>query len=246
MRYRRFAGVTLPELMVVLGVVALVGMATIKLFIRATGVYTNTSAHYGPQSNEMLALKRMQFDLREAMFVSVVTPTPTTWVEVCLPKEDSSGVSYMIKGTKDMLGLVRDPARDTSYFLGKLEYPNSSDKTHWNAVPDATGHTIFKALSSTKNSDGKFPNASIIIDGVLSTPMVPDPLHPGQEIAGRLFEYWPSDPTDPTRPSVDSQLVRVTITIPVTTKTARGSITTNHTVRTQFCLRNWNSSQSTQ
>ena len=244
MSIRRSFGVTLPELLVVIGIIAIVAIATTTIFLRVTGVYARTSAHTNPQSAEMLALKRIENDLREAMFVSIVTPTPATWVEISLPQVDSNGVPLIVKGTDGSIGLTRNPALDTSYFLGDLVYPTFGDKSHWNAIPDPNGHTIFRALSSTKTSAGIFPNAMVIIDGVLSTPMVPDPQHPGREIPGRLFEYWPSDPNDPTRPSVDSQLVRVTLTIPVQSNTGSSVLIENHTVQTQFCLRNWNSSQA--
>ena len=244
MSLRKIAGVTLAELLVVIGIIAIVAIATTTIFLRVTGIYTRTSAHTGPQSAEILALKRMENDLRDAMFVSVVTPTPATWVEISLPQVDSYGVPLMVKGKDGTIGLTRNPALDTSYFLGDLVYPTYGDKSHWNAIPDPNGHTIFRALSSTKTSAGIFPNGQVIIDGVLSTPMIPDSKHAGQEIPGRLFEYWPSDPNDPTRPSVDSQLVRVTISIPVQSNTGSGIRVENHTVQTQFCLRNWNSSQA--
>jgi hypothetical protein len=219
----------------------MVSIAVTTVFVQATRVYTSTSVHIDPQEQQMLAMKRIEVEMREAMFVNIVTASPSTWVELCLPRTDETGDNVVVMDANGELGLERDPAKDVAFFLGTKEYPNPADTDHWNAVPSATGHTIFRALSNTRTSSGVYPQATVIIDGVASTPMIPDPEHPGQEIAARLFEYWPSDPNDPTRPTRDTQLIVVTLTIPVQEKTGQF---VNHTLRTQYCLRNWNSAQA--
>lgn len=241
MRVRRHLGVTLPEILVSLTIISVVFVTISVIFMQSTKIYMRKSGHTIPQEAQMLALKRMQRFMRQAMFVNIVTPTPSTWVELCLPRLNSSGMNVLVRGENGQLGLQRDPNKDLCFFLGVREYPDPANTNVWNAIPNNTGHTIFRALSSTRTADGKYPNAEVMIDGVLSVPMVPDLSRPGQMKPGRIFEYWPTDPNDPTRPTRDTQLVVVSLTIPVT---VLGNRTEYHTLQTQFCLRNWNSSKT--
>ncbi|MHB9130066.1 MAG: PilW family protein [Armatimonadota bacterium] len=246
MRTRQSSGVTLIEMLIVVGVIAMVVTVVITLSLQASRVYARTSKHIEPQESQMLALQRIQRDIRESM--SVTTVSNATWMVIHKPVKGSDGKFVLVRNpTTGRLGLSLDP-NALVYFLGTRQYPDPVDHSHWNAVPDTSGDTLFKADITTQNSSGAFPDARVIIDGILPTPMIPDPKHPGKEIPTSLFVYWPipdnGTPNDPTDdPTVYNTMIKITLTKKLEISTPSGRRTENHTLTSQFALRNLQTSQ---
>jgi hypothetical protein len=208
-------------------IIALVTGVLLSLMIQTSRVYTRTSAHVEPQASLMLALKRMEREIRDGMFF-VLNSTDST-VEIVLPLRETNGMN-VITGTSLQEG------NHVCFFLGK----KVGGETAWSAVPDPLGDTIFRiegaGFLQPLSSSYTNTQAKIIIEGVASTPMVPDPTDPTREIATTVFTYAPLDEEgflmDETR------LIRITLTVPLKEHTPSGIRTVNHTMQTSFSLRN--------
>ncbi|HEY3416919.1 MAG TPA: hypothetical protein VGM23_08555 [Armatimonadota bacterium] len=238
MKNRTTYGFTLVEVLISVTFIAIMLAAIIGLSINANRLYLRTSGHIEPQSSQMLALKRMERDLREGMFL--LTTSSSTWVQVTLPALDNGGHYRIVQNaTTGRLGLT--PGITVRYFLGTIQYPNPNDKSHWIAVPNVTGNVLFRADVSTVNTAGNYPNARVIIDGILSVPIIPDLTNQTGGTATSIFAYWPAN-TDGS-PTVNTKLIKITLTKPANEYTNTGKQTVNHTLWTQFCLRNLQTSQ---
>ncbi|MHB9025137.1 MAG: PulJ/GspJ family protein [Armatimonadota bacterium] len=234
---RQAYGVTLIEVLISVSFIAIMLAAIISLSVNANRLYLRTSGHIEPQASQMIALKRIERDLREGMFL--LTTSSSTWVQVTLPALDDDGHHRIVQNSETgRLGLT--PGVTVRYFLGTVQYTDSS-KQHWLAIPSETGNILFRADASTVNGLGQYPDARVIIDSILSTPIIPNPVDPTQGTPTSIFTYWPAN-TDGS-PTINTKLIKITLTKTAVEYLNTGKRTVNHTLWTQFCLRNLQTSQ---
>lgn len=238
---RRVRGVTLTEVLVVVAVTAMVLTVVIAISLQGMRMYAATSTHIQPQEAQMIALQRLEREMREAMVIDLNSTANA--VEIIRPAKDANGLNLFTDGL-----LVS--GKRICFFLGNKVSQGGS----WLAVPSATGDTLFRIESTATN----FPlgaaysstQARVIIEGILSTPMIDDPDHEGQMIPTDLFTYAPIDDNDtPDNPDDDllltnTSLVRITLTVPVAHHGPAGIVTEHHTLSTQFCIRNLTAAQA--
>jgi Tfp pilus assembly protein PilE len=247
---RRYRGVTLPEMVVVIAFIAIVSITIVSLFMQSARVYARTSSRVEPQASLMLAMHRMEKQIREAMFIRV--GSSSTSVEIALPQKDTSGFirlkSIEIDTTLHKRALVRIEGKHLCFFLGRRDPTNPGG-----AIPDAVnGNTIFLVTTGSDTAAGtdiidslgalapSYSKAETIISGVLSIPTIVDPAYPGQQKPTTIFSYATNGMASSAfQDGLNAQIVRITLTVPIQQTGVIG--TQNHTLSTQFCLRNFES-----
>ncbi len=244
----RRLGLTLAELLVAISVTAVLLGSVLAISLQATHIFATTGSHISPQNAQMLAMRRVAKELRQAMLINTA-PSTGVLAEVVLPKKDPvTGFNQITENpVTHELGLTQgDTIR---YFLGVQKFPNAGNHTTWYANPDSNGNALFRADNTTPLTGSGYLNASVIIAGINSLPMVPDPTHPASLIPCPIFAFWPcndngtpNNPTDDT-PTVNTRLIRITTSINVTEKRVAGAFVVPHTLSTQFYLRNLQTSQ---
>lgn len=95
---RKQYGVSLVEMMVSVSLVAIVFTITVGLFMQAGKVFSRTSVRIEPQRSLTLAIKKMEGDMREAMFVRI--GSNSTMVELGMPLLDENGMIAMSNITR--------------------------------------------------------------------------------------------------------------------------------------------------
>lgn len=229
----RVRGATLVEMIIVCVVIAIVFISISTLSIQASKVYARTNIHIEPQASQMLAMTRMQQEIREA--IEVVNNDPLTnqlsnekQITIIIPQKDSYGLNI----TTNVNGALQIQEDTTCYIRFRQEvYPVGSN----------TAHILMEKIDRNSNT---VVGSTEIIHGLALTPMNPDPAHPGQNIAGKLFEYYPLNdngtPNDPTDDTIGpgTRLVKITLSIPLNQNTPTGGVTVYHTLHTEFALRN--------
>lgn len=248
---RKHLGVSLLEIMISISLIAIVFIITIGLYLQAGQIFSRTSVRIEPQRSLMLAMKKMESEIREAMFIRI--GSNSSMVELAMPLRDQNDMIAMSKiqldsnGTRSTIG--RSEGKHICYFLGR---PDIYDTTL--AVPDAIyGNTIYQIYTGNNtttgsdiiNSEGQlaysYRNASKIISGVRPHAIVTDP-GTGQEVIGPIFSYVGYNDTNwYTSKGLNSQLVRISLTVPVTVVAGKIKTVRNHTVASEFCLRNFES-----
>jgi len=218
---QRQTGVTLPELLMVMAVIIMITVAISSIILQAGKINAATSTRIGPQSALMLAMTRMEREVRVAMAVQSSSPRHVQFV---LPAKTEQGVNDLDEDEQLIPGLI------VRYFQGSKSFPNPNNPSQWNAVPGTAGNPgdiLFRAeVEDDTPLDATVPNAQVLLDGLTPTPMVSDPDHPNQEMAANLFEYSVSNP----------RLITVNLTMPVINP---ASAPNQHlSLSTQFYLRN--------
>jgi len=240
---RHSYGITLVELLVVLSIVVMVLVAVLTLSMQSMRLFAKyqplvmgqSPNNTAPQAAMMLGMKRMERGLREAMFIRV--GSSSTAVETALPKTDADGNILLrfavIDAQTQRQALICTEGRHVCYFLGRKD-PLQPGR----AIPDPiAGDTIFSVVSGAPtetgsdiiNSSGNlaayYDNAEIIIAGIT--------------MVSYLFSYLSSDAASSITDSMNTRVVRINLTYPITMKTRSGWETKNQVLKTQFYLRNF-------
>ena len=247
---KRHAGITLVEALVTVTLVAVVFAMTFGIYMQAARIYTRTSVRIEPQHSLMLAMKKMESDIREAMFIRI--GSNASMVEIALPRKDANGMILMttvVMNSQTGLSTIgRIEGKHVCYFLGRPDasYPNR-------AIPDALyGNTIYKITTGSNSTTGAdiiradgtlnayYTGAVKMVSGVLSRPMITNP-STGQEVAGTIFSYAGSSGTSTSPQGLSAQIVRISLSVPVQVSEGNTRVTRNHNLSTEFCLRNFES-----
>lgn len=248
LRYHR--GITLTEVLVVMAVIGLISAAVTTLSMQSMKIYARTSEHIEPEASLELAFKRMGSIVREAMFIRI--GSSATAMEVALPLKGNDGKiatnSVLIDTTRGMHALVRAEGMHICFFLGRRSATNPTI-----AVPDPiNGNILFMITTGSKTTTGtdiindsgslesSYSNAQAIITGISSSPSVPDPQNPGNALPTTIFAYTTvGSDTSAFHKGLNAQLLRITLTVPIPRGPSGGEAIRDHTLSTQFCLRNF-------
>ncbi|HEX2951905.1 MAG TPA: type II secretion system protein [Armatimonadota bacterium] len=241
MKTRIASGMTLVELIIVISTLSLVLVAIFSMTIQFSRMYNKSSNRIEPQASLMLALKQLERDLHAAMGVS--TLSNGTWLQLEMPKRDATTNLNVLTETTSPQGLLTlQSDHYVSYFLGRRLFASELNHDEWTAVPDPNGDTIFRIESpqpiSPQDSAAVtgFAKAPVIAEHVLAVPVEQDLTQPTVENATTIFRYGPDDTGAPIDPN--DRLVKVTFTVPIKVNDGHGWQTVNHTLQTQFNLRN--------
>lgn len=216
--HARHAGVTLVEMLVVISTVAVVLISIMTISLQFSRIYRHTNAMLVPQSDQLLALRKMERELREAY--SLEPTSNATSLEINPPKK-TTGTTRVIDAQQSTDGsLTPLPESYTiRYFLGTF--------VDGEARPNANGDTIFRVQSTdTQDAAGNYP-----LPGSADKYIIVRNLAPLD--GASLFSYEPGGaaPTNKTR------LVIVTLNTPVR-ESEGGNPFTYQRLTTQFALRN--------
>jgi hypothetical protein len=234
-------GMTAPELLIVVFIIALTFFVIVNISVKASKLYARTSVHIEPQASAMIAFKRMEREIRQAMVISTTTPSPSTWVEITLPKKDAQGLNELMVDANNRLLLI--PGKRVNYFLGKKIALQDSVRNIWNARPSNTGTTLFRTEGKRDITSNTFPGARVIIDNVINpsdTSLVDEQQLTRDALSNTLFVYSPYDdngtPDDYTddRPLTTTNLIGITLIV----KSMQNGRPIYHPLWTRFCLRN--------
>lgn len=229
------------ELLVSVFIIGLTFFVIVNISIKASKLHARTNVHIEPQASAMIAFKRMEREIRQAMVISTTTPSPSTWIEVILPEKDEQGLNKLGVDANNRLVLI--PGKTVSYFLGdKLELQDANRKL-WRARPSDSGTTLFRAETSYNKLTNSFDNCKSIIDNIVnpSDPSIAsEPQLTRDALANTLFVYTPYDdngtPDDYTddRPLTTTNLIAITLVV----KAMQNGRPVYHPLWTRFCLRN--------
>ena len=226
--YTRHSGTTLTELLISIGILPLIFIPIMLISVQGSMVYRRYTGGIGPDQSLELALHYMEGEVRRARTVTV--DGTNTLMQLTLPSTDTSGLNALTldSGTQ-LLGLSNDTQHQVRYFLGTKQ-PVSGQPTQWTAVPSSSGDTLFRAIVTDSTSMSQsFSNAPIIVSGIINPPKIPDPSNPGSEITTQLFSYVSAS---------SPPLMKITLTKPVSETTRAATVTVDHTLWTEFCVRN--------
>ncbi|MHB0939244.1 MAG: PulJ/GspJ family protein [Armatimonadota bacterium] len=237
----RIRGVTLLEMLISVFIIGLTFFVIINISIKASKLYARTNVHIEPQASAMLAFKRLEREIRQAMVISTTTPTPSTWIEITIPEKDDDGLNKLTVDAQGKLVLI--PGETISYFLGdKLTLQDATRKL-WKAQPNTAGSTLFRSESSYDKPGNYFNHCKIVIDGIVN-PNDPDVMSEPQltrdALENTLFVYTPYDdngtPDDYTddHPLSTTNVINITLVV----KTMQSGRPVYHPLWTKFCLRN--------
>ena len=231
----RGRGFTLVEMMIVMAMIGLATLAIITLSIQSMKIYASTSSQIEPQASLMLAMKNMQWEMREAMFIRL--SSDSTACEVIIPIKDSSG-SYVMS-TED--GFERLECVDAFTGFACLLFPRRAKSSNpANAIPDAVnGNTIFRITTGSDTTVGTdiISNGSTLSSSYTGAQTIITGVVPAQT----SFAYADYSGSGNTAFSdgMNAQIVKISVTVPVTVNTPSGNITQNQTLSSEFCLRNF-------
>lgn len=237
----RIRGVTLLEMLISVFIIGLTFFVIINISVKASKLYARTNVHIEPQASAMIAFKRLEREIRQAMVISTTTPTPSTWIEVTLPEKDDDGLNKLAVDAQGRLVLI--PGKTISYFLGdKLALQDATHK-RWQGRPNTSGRALFRTEQDYNASTNSFDDCQIIIDGIVnpSDPGVQnEPQLTRDALANTLFVYTPYDDNGtPDDYNDDSPLTTTNlISITLVVKTLQNGRPVYHPLSTKFCLRN--------
>jgi len=234
-------GVTLLEMLISVFIIGLTFFVIINISLKASKLYARTNVHIEPQASAMIAFKRMEREIRQAMVISTTTPSPSTWVEVILPEKDDQGLNKLAVDAHNRLVLI--PGVTVSYFLGnKTEQQDATHKL-WKATPSNSGTALFRSESPYNIATNSFDNCKVIIDGIVNPSdanLANEPQLTRDALASTLFVFTPYDdngtPDDYTddRPLTTTNLIGITLVV----KAMQNGRPVYHPLWTRFCLRN--------
>jgi hypothetical protein len=225
------------ESLVVVSVMALIFITIYMIITSASRIYARYSPVIEPESSMLLALKRMQRNMREAILIDM--SSTENCVEIGQPVKDARRLNVL---TSDGLSI----GTRVCYFLGRYDRENAPTTvipllTTDEALDDVDiRYTLFAIEQAGDVTNlplhASYPVSRVreIIDGILRRPR--DPGDAGGTSTTSVFSYAPlnaeGNMTDETR------LVRIVLTCPVERMTSTGRETIPLTCWTQFCLRN--------
>jgi len=231
------------ELLVAMFIIGLTFFVIVNLSVKSSRLYARTSVHIEPQASAMIAFKRMEREIRQAMTISTTTPSPSTWVEVIIPQKDDLGLNQLSVDATGRLMLI--PGETVSYFLGRKLWLQNSQQQLWLARPSNTGTTLFRAESTYNIWTDTFSYAEVIIDNIVnpsSYSLIDEPQLTRDALANTLFVYSPYDnngtPDDYTddRPLTTTNLIGITLIV----KSVQNGRNIYTPLWSRFCLRNNN------
>ncbi|HEX2949653.1 MAG TPA: hypothetical protein VHV83_08810 [Armatimonadota bacterium] len=152
----RHHGITLAEVLVVVGVTAIIIVAIFGIILQMKRIYLATAAHVDPANDLNVTLKRMERDFLPA---TAVTRATATWVTLIPPKQDSNNTNAITTDASGKLVLQQDTDHPVHYFVAAKGNP----------TPSATGDTLYRAVGNPVN--GTFPTAEMLVSGL--SPNVP-------------------------------------------------------------------------
>ena len=214
---RSHPGVTLLEMIVAVATIALVSGSVIGISMQFAGLHQHTQANLGPQFDQILSLKLMERDLREAYSIS---STSTTTSLMITPPLKTTGATTVISPQAGFNSRIIPVAAAYTirYFLGNL-----SGST---AAPSDTGNTLFRVPSTVaQDGSGNYPLSGDVSQYIIAKNLAMNGLS--------LFNYTPGG----TAPTTGTSLVVVTLNTPVV-ETMRGNSVNYQTLTTQFAMRN--------
>lgn len=241
MRIHAQRGITLVEMLLVIAIIGMVIFSIVAVTMQAGKLHARTSVHLEPQASAMLALKRMQRELRDAMLISTTTPSPSTWIEFTVPAKDEHGLNRVQTDKHGFLSLV--PGKNLCYFLGTKIVADPQGRNRWTARPDRQGTTLFRAETSYDERNDMFYNAQVLVDKVVNPYTLSATEMAGLKLTAlnrTLFVFvpyddsgTPDDISDDT-PRADTQLITITLVVEATLQ----GKPLYHPLWTQFCMRN--------
>ncbi|MHB9130069.1 MAG: PilW family protein [Armatimonadota bacterium] len=228
-------GLTFVEMLVVISIVAIVSGAILMIVLQSSRMFARTSAHIQPQESQMLALRKIEGEVREAMGITVGSDPMI--IEILQPLKDPSPVLMnVIDGTTLQQG------QRVCYFLGRKEGVSGNSWT--TAVPDSVnGDTVFRIYGASPetpiipfSTGTSFTSgqATVVIDGLL-------PRSKQDSTDPPLFQYVPTNAKGEA--VAGTNRLRVNFIILVPEQRPGGSTEVKHILSTEFCIRNLNSSQ---
>lgn len=241
LRRTTWRGVTLPEMLISLVIIGITGFMVIAIAIQNNRLYARTSVRIEPQASAMLAFKRMEREIRQAMLISTATPSPSTWIQIQLPKKDADGLNELGVDNQGRIALI--PGDYVSYFLGKKLSQPDPHKNKWVAQPSVAGTTLFRTKSTYNEVSDTFTDAQIVVDGIVNPADISlkdEPDITKEALGNTLFVFTPYDdngtPEDFTddKPRADTNLITITVIV----KAKLQGRPVYHPLWTQFCLRN--------
>lgn len=240
---RHLSGVTLIELVVTVSLMAIVSIAIVATSMQSMRLYArfrplimgDAPGRSAPQSAMMVGIKRMDREIREALFIRV--GSADTAVEIALPKLDAHGdilvENVIVDQVKQRKALMSFEGMHVCFFLGRRDTANPQV-----AIPDAVnGDTIFRIASGTPTTtgtdiissggtlDSSYANATEVISGITKV--------------AYLFSYHNGSDNSSFESGMNARVVRINLTYPVVIPTRAGRIKENQTLTTEFCLRNF-------
>jgi prepilin-type N-terminal cleavage/methylation domain-containing protein len=239
---RRCSGLTLIEILVVVSVLALMtiviasfAMQSMRLFAEYQPLLIGKSKRLAPQAAMMLGLKRMNTEIREAMFIRV--GSSDTAVEIALPKRDDKGnilLNYVeLNKETHSRALMRTEGMHVCFFLGRKDPADPKG-----AIPDlVNGDTIFRVASGSADQTGG--------DIIQSDGTLPDSVSNVRAIitditkVSYIFSYYDAAESSSYQNGMNAKIVRINLSYPVTITTPAGNVKRNQVLSTEFCLRNF-------
>jgi len=234
-------GVTMVELLVSLFIIGLTFFVILNISVKSSKLYARTSVHIEPQASAMIAFKRMEREVRQAMVISTTTPSPSTWVEITLPDKDEQGLNKLMVNANNRLMLI--PGKTVSYFLGTKITLQSKQQKSWLAQPSSTGTTLFRAETTYNKFTNTFAGARVIIDNIVnpsSTSLIDEQQLTRDALSHTLFVYTPYDDNGTPdyyaddKPLTTTNLIGITLIV----KTVQNGRLIYTPLWTKFCLRN--------
>lgn len=238
---RMTVGVTLMELLIAVFIIGLAFFVVVNISIKASELYARTSVHIEPQQSTMIAFKRMEREIRQAMSISTTTPSPSTWIEITLPQKDAQGLNELAVDSYGRLSLI--PGATVDYFLGdKISLQDATNQL-WVAQPDGTGATLFRTESAYDASTNTFSDCQVIIDHIVNpgdASLLNEPQLTQDALANTLFVYSPYN--DNGTPDIYTDDLPLTTTnligITLIVKSMQNGRPYYTPLWTKFCLRN--------
>lgn len=243
MRTHRY-GFTLMEALVVIGVVTLVSASVMGLFLRSSEVYARSSGRVEPQTSQLLALKRMENEIRQAYTISLSEDDPAADIlTLTMPEKNENGLikAYSMninaESTADDILIGVKPGDTITYRTIR----ETAAEGGINFVGDSRIDT-FKLVREvrSKDSDTFVRDTEPLIRHI--TKREEDEATDGYQRVN-LFQLasYPSKNIDDETVDIvysEAHLLKMTLINPYEAKTPRGKKILLHSVSTELLLRN--------
>ena len=254
-------GFTLIELMISMTILVMIIGIILAIGVQALRIYRNTYAYQSAQSDEMLALKKMEKVMREAYFIinssgaygniSNVRASNGHQISFTIPQKiagTNPPVNAFVE-SNNVLTTTEDTTKVIVYFMGDLYKSSNGSIVPCSATdpvsisvggkPNYSGKTLFRFVMPTatvSNSVYLYPTNQPAKYAILPN------LMPGQHIfsyattSGEGNLSWNDEGDAATR------IIRITFHLPVLEKTRKGVVSNaEQTISTQFSIRNFSS-----
>lgn len=169
--WTRRRGLTLPELMVAMGVMGVLAFGTSTIYFSVLKIHNQQIWRFPPYDEATAAVKRVTDELREAMLIE---EHGADYIVFVLPLKDENHENVLTLGED---GYYLTPGERVAFYL--------SDET---GQMDAEGNCLWKAV--------KAPGASEFVPRVKIADNIHPELNPTDPDTGQprdMFKYWPDD-----------------------------------------------------